>query len=189
MLRILPKVLADLIIQFAFDANEQQVTESLNYILFMKELQLHPATLNEGVFDYSICDTSMYNRESRTHFGYFAPWNCEKVDTPFRSFFVWWSKRDLFCKERMKSVISDLDFRMVSFLFRDFPVKRCRNYKLRILEFIDICPEEAAIALSPIFRKIKYEQLLLAPTTMGRFIVSAHCSSVPNWTKYAIMHL
>ena len=189
MLSLLPKDLANLVIEFTYDASEQQVTESLNYILFMKELQLHPATLNEGVFDYSDCKDGMYDRETKCNFGYFAPWNCAKVDTPFRSFFVWWSKRDLFCRERMKSVISDLDFRMVSFLFRDFPVKRCRNYKLRILEFIDICPEEAAIALSPIFREIKYEQLLLAPTTMGRFIVSAHCASVPNWTKYAIMHL
>jgi hypothetical protein len=189
MLAILPKVLADLIVSFAFDANEREVAEALAYLLFMKELQLHPATLNEGVFDYSFCEHSMYNRATQTNFGYFAPWNCQKVDTPFRSFFVWWSKRDLFNRERMKSVISDLDFRMVSFLFRDFPVKRCRHYKLRILEFIDHCPEQAAIALSPIFREIKYEQLLLDPTTMGRFIVSVHCSRVPNWTKYAIMHL
>ena len=189
MLRILPKVLVDLVVEFAFDASERDVAQALNYILFMKELELHPATLNEGVFDYSNCDSVMYTRETQQNHGYFAPWNCEQVVTPFRSFFVWWSKRDLFCRERMKSVISDLDFRMVSFLFRDFPVQRCRNYKLRVLQFIDVCPEEAAIALSPIFRKIKYEQLLLAPTTMGRFIVSSHCSSIPNWTKYAIMHL
>ena len=189
MLSLLPKVLADLIVQFAFDANEQEVSESLAYILFMKELQLHPATLNEGVFDYSDCGRSMYDRETQTNYGYFAPWNAQQVDTPFRSFFVWWSKRDLFNRSRMKGVINDLDFRMVSFLFRDFPVKRCRYYKHRVLEYIDTCPQQAAVALSPIFREIKYEQLLMAPTTMGRFIVSAHCSRIPNWKQYAIMHL
>ena len=185
----LPRVLFNLILEFAFDATREQVKESLEYILFMKELKLHPATLSISARDFSDCPSYTYSRETKTFVGYFAPWQSYRVDTPFRNFFCWFSKKDLYDCGRMRLIISDLDFRMVKSLFRDFPIKPRRDYKYAIKCFIDAFPEEAAICLSPIFRKLKYGQLLLTPTSLGRFIVSSRCAQTPNWAKFGLIHL
>ena len=188
MLR-LPRVIFDLILGFCFDATREQVREAIDYILFMKELKLHPATLSISARDFGDCPEFTYSRESKTFIGYFAPWQSYRVETPFINFFCWFSKDDLFDCGRMRLIVADLDFRMVRHLFRYFPIKPQRDYKFAIKCFIDSFPEEAAICLSPIFRNLKYGQLLLTPTSLGRFIVSSRCDQTPNWAKFSLIHL
>ena len=185
----LPTVVFDLIIAFCFDATREQVRGSVDYILFMKELKLHPATLSTSARDFGDCPSYTYDRQTKNFIGYFAPWLSYRVDTPFRSFFCWFSKNDLFDCGRMRLIVSDLDFRMIRHLFRDFPIKPQRDYKYLINKYIDRFPEEAAISLSPIFRQLTYGQLLLSPTAIGRFIVSSRCSHVPNWGKSSLLHI
>jgi hypothetical protein len=189
MFKQLPVVLVDLILKFTYDADLAQTRSALNYCLFIKELKLHPCCLNEGVFDYSGCTDDMYCRDTRESWGYFAPWFAHQVNSPLRSFFVWFSQKNLFHVYKMNTAVCDLDFRMVKTLFHDFPIRRTRNYKSAILTFIEHNPQDAAIALTPIFRQLRRDHLCLNATTMGRFLTSSHCAKVANWSKYSIMML
>jgi hypothetical protein len=185
----LPIVIVDLILGFAFDANIHETRSALNYCLFIKELKLHPCCLNPGVFDYSDCTDDMYCRNTRESWGYFAPWFAQQVNSPLRSFFVWFSEKNLFHIYKMNAAVRDMDFRMVRNLFHDFPIRYCRNYKGAVLEFIENNPQDAAIALTPIFRQLRRDHLCLNANTMGRFLTSAHCAKFANWSKYSIMML
>ena len=189
MFTSLPADLVDLICRFAYDANIHETRSALEYCLFIKELRLHPCCLNEGVFDYSGCTDEMYCRTNRESLGYFAPWFAQQTNSPLRSFFVWFSQKDIFHIYKMTAAVFDLDFRMVKTLFHDFPIRRSRNYKMAVLQFIEDNPQHAAIALTPIFKQLRRDHLCIDATTMGRFLTSSHCAKAPNWSKYSIMML
>ena len=176
---LLPTDLQDLICLFTYDANLKQTRRSLNYILFIKDLEIHPACLREGTYDYSHC--SMYDRESLLHYGFFSPWTCPRVDSPFRHFFVWFAIRDLYNIGKMCWIIDDLDFRSSKKLFENFPTKPSRLKKEWIKETIRSDPEISAIRLSPIFQNLEYRHLRLSTTSMGRFLCSDMCPKTPNW--------
>ena len=65
MFEKLPTDLQNIVFSFAYDANRDEVKDALAYLLFMKELRLHPATVRDGVFDFTHCNAWMYSRKSR----------------------------------------------------------------------------------------------------------------------------
>ena len=187
MLRDLPVDLQNIVFGFAYSANAKQVREALAYLLFMRDVNVHQACIRDGVFDFSRCNEWLYDRKTKNHRGYLAPWAAARVDSPFRSFFVWWSRRDLFDTKKMRWLLEDLDFRSTRHLFQDFPLKPCRNYKARVKQYIEQHPEDAAIALSPIFRKVNNHHLNLRTSPLGRFIASDHCTKECDWRLFSII--
>jgi hypothetical protein len=187
MFKQLPTDLQNIVFSFAYDANKDEVDDALGYLLFMKELRLHPATVRDGVFDFTHCNRWLYSRESRDHLGFFAPWSAERVDSPYRSFFVWWSKRDLYDCTKMGWIINDMDFRSTRHLFRDFPIQPCRNYKLRVKTYIERDPEQAAVFLSPIFQALNNQHLNLHTSSLGRYVASEHCVGYPEWKLFSVI--
>jgi hypothetical protein len=187
MFALLPTVLQDIILQYAYDATLSQTNSALDYILFMKEIGLHPCVVRSGCFDYSLACKRKYCRETHMHTGFFSPWNVQQVDTPFRSFYVWWSKRDLYDLPRMTWVIDDMDFRSVRELFRSFPVPCRRDYKLHVKLFVENDPEQAAIFLSPIFREMGNEHLIMNTSNVGRYIVSNYCPRIVDWKSFPVI--
>ena len=187
MLSDLPVDLQNVVLSFAYDASLDEVRESLSYLIFLKEVGLHHACLRDGVFDFSKCKQWMYDRKTKTHRGYLAPWAASRVDSPFRSFFVWFSVRDLYDTTKMCWLVEDMDFRSTRHLFKDFPLKLCRNYKARVKHYIHRNPEESAVALSPIFRQLTNHHLNLHTSSLGRFVASDHCTEKSDWKLFSVI--
>ena len=142
----------------------------------MKGVRLHPACLKESCFDFAHCRPWVYNRRLKMHRGYLAPWAATRRSTPFEEFYVWFSIVDLFDENKMRWVVSDLDFRSVKHLFKNFPVSLSRNYKGKIFSYITTHPEEAAFYLSPILYKINNHHLTANTTALGRYVASDLCN-------------
>ena len=166
----LPTVLQDLILSFAYDATRGQVLAAIEHCAFITELNLHPVCLSTRARDYST--SAAYCRQTKYFLGYYAPMNSTVVDSPLRSFYVWFSRNELFDRTRMKCIINDLDFRVCGQMFYDLPVKPGFDFKFRICSFIDMCPREAAFALSNIFYNIDRTHLVLRPTNLARWVAS-----------------
>jgi len=186
MFSALPHDLQNIVFKFAYDANVAEVKDSLSYLLFLKEVGVHKACLRDGVFDFSNCKQWIYDRKTKDHRGYLAPWAAARVDSPFRSFFVWWSIRDLYDTSKMCWLINDMDFRSTRHLFKNFPLKPCRNYKARVKHYIHRNPEESAVSLTPIFQQLTNQHLNLHTSSLGRYVVSEHCEDFP-WKPFSII--
>ena len=187
MLSELPKDLQNVVFRFAYDANLEQVKEALSYLIFLNELKIHHACLRQGVFDFSRCGQWLYDRNTKRHRGYLAPWAASRVDSPFRSFFVWFSIDDLYDTNKMCWLVTDMDFRSTKHLFKNFPLKPCRNYKARIKHYIHQNPESSAISLTPIFRNLTNQHLNLHTSSLGRFVASDHCDVSTDWKLFSVI--
>ena len=171
MFASLPVDLIDIILKFSYDANHSETMRSLNYILDLKKKNVHPICLCDVVYDYSECTVDMYSRQDLHAWGFFSPWFAKLSTTPRKEFFVWFSRENLFHSYRMSALIYDLDFRVVKPLFYNFPITPRKHLKSAILHYINQSPEDAALALSPVFYNLRRDHLCTEALNSGRFFL------------------
>ena len=184
MLTVLPLDLSNIVCRYAFDATAAQTVKALAYILELKSRDLHPYTINEIVCDYVNEDREyLYSRELMDS-SFFAPWrNTNPQPSPFREFFVWFSRSELWNTRIICSVIDNLDWRVARKLVFDLPFPVVRGRKQALMKWIINCPADGAIYCSELFRRITLNSLRLNPSTAARYIISDHCDSIVDWSK------
>ena len=185
MLARLPRDLQGLVCGFLYDANLMQTIRALE----LKSLNLHPVCINESVNDYSgVRCPYTYCRDTQES-SFFAPWrSLHPQPSPFRQFFVWFARSELWAHYQICAIIDDLDFRCVKKHMEDCPVSITRSGKYALTKWVYTNPTDACVYLSDLFRRISIRELRLHPGGLSRFVVSEHASSTMDWDSPCPLH-
>ena len=184
MLRALPLDLSNIVCRYAFDASVEETVRALSYILELKTRSLHPYAVNEVVCNYvDVRESYIYSRELMES-SFFAPWrNTNPVPSPFRKFFVWFSRSELWNTRNICSILDNLDWRVARKLVHDLPFPVVRGRKTLLMQWIINSPADGAVYCSELFRRLTLHSLRLNPSSAARYLISDHCPRNVDWEK------
>ena len=186
----LPTDLQDIICRFAYDATLSETKRSLAFIISVKVRDLHPVVVSEYVNNYTEVTCPFTYDRMRQESSFFAPWRVlNSTVTPFRHFFVWFARSELWNHYQICAVIDSMDFRSARKLMHDCPILLSRHAKATIIRWIHQEPTDASLYLSNIFRNLTLYDLRFHPGTLSRFIISDHASKHMNWTTPTPLHM
>ena len=167
----IPTVLQDMVCKYAFDATWKQTLESLNYILEIKSNNIHPVCVADRVRDYTGIDCKyIYSRSIRDS-SFFSSFYGHTI-TPFREFFVWFARSELWDRTAILRVLDELDWRCTKKYLYDCPFPVNRNAKIHFMKWVMNSPTDAAIYCGELFRRISINDLVLHPSYTTRYIVT-----------------
>ena len=159
--------LQNVVCDFAYRASFEETARSLNLIIFIKELDLHPFVLSPFVYDYATADRSVFDRTENTcRSDRYQYWTNGRVRSPLEVFFVWFCREELFDVDRIARVLSELDWRTIRPLIKDLPHRSRSAFYSRIT--MDLA---GVIRCSELFNEITLSNLKIHPSTETRFMV------------------
>ena len=168
--RLIPDI-QNIVCAFAFDATLQETLDSLEYLTFLDQLDLHPSVYTEFLTDHSVSSPYVYDRDNREcvmrpwppRYNYFT--RSSRHLSPRESFFVWFARNEMFSYPVMWNVLSDIDWRTVRGRFKN------NTTRGRFMEDIEAAPLAGAIEYSCLVRDITMCNLKLHPSGYTRAMV------------------
>ena len=158
--------LQNIVCQFAWDATLEETLCSLEYLLFVNDLNLHPYCLADGAEDHTNASPYLYDREKRHSCVRFS-WGTRCQDTPLKTFFVWFSKHHIIAHSRIHQLLFDLDWRTVRHRFHEVG---CRSRE-SLVEYL--CSGlHGVILVSQLFDEISLRHLKLHPSGLSRQMIN-----------------